>query len=461
MQWASHFVNFGGSLIVLPLLLKKFSDVEISFWFLINTMLGLAMLADSGLGPTVIRAVSYFKAGMDKLPSNLKEFNLSKIESKEPNFEKLAILLRTSSRIYLYISLLSIVLLSTVGLFFLWNVLSLSGFRVDLFVAYGLIVINSFIMLQSVKWSAFMTGLNYVAKLSRVKTVLGVFRILAYIIVLLTGFGIMQLVFFIFINSILLFFYQRWFIKRWFVEQNVDIKKYMSFDKSMFKSIWTPTWKLGGILWGGYFINYGSSIIIAQINNPALMASFLFTQRLMFIIRRVAEAPFYANIQNVYAYLAKKDFVGMKKKFSFNIFLSLSIIVGSMAFVGLFGNVILDFLEIETRFVTSLIFVIMATIYVLEMHAGIHASIYLSTNQVPFLIPTLISGGLIMVSGFMVVPTYGLIGVVLVQIFVQLSFNYWYSTMLSLRFLKWPFFSYLRDLNYYGIHGLIDIVKKK
>jgi hypothetical protein len=461
MLWASHFVNFGGSIIVLPLLLKKFTDVEISFWFLINTMLGLAMLADSGLGPTVIRAVSYFKAGMKELPNNLKEFKASKVENTEPNYEKLSVLLRTTGRVYHYISFLAVFLLSTVGLLFLWNVLSLSGFRIDLFIAYGMIIINSFIMLQTVKWASFMTGLDYVARLSRVKTLLGVFRIMGYIVVLLLGFGIMHLVSFIFVNSIILYFYERRFIRRWFAERRIEITKFRAFDKVMFKSIWAPTWKLGGILWGGYFINYGSSIIIAQINNPALMASFLFTQRLFFIIRRVAEAPFFAHIQNVYTYLAQKDYAGLKKRFSFNIFLSLSLAIVAMVFVNLLGNHVLEFLDIDTRFVAASIFFLMALMYVFEMHAGIHASIYLSTNQVPFLIPSLISGGLIMIGGFLVVPTYGLLGVVLVQILVQLSFNYWYSTMLSLKLLKWPFIQYIKDLGYYGVIGLIDIIKKK
>lgn len=460
MLWSSLFVNFGGSMITLPLLLRKFSDVEISFWFLINTMLGLALLADSGLGPTIIRAVSYFKAGANKLPSNLKEFQSSTAEDKEPNYENLSVLLQTTGRVYQYVSILAVILLSTLGLLFLWNVLSLSDFRVDLFLSYGLIIINSYIVLQTLRWSSFMIGLDYVATLSRVKTVLGVIRILAFIIVLISGFGILYLVFFVFLNSFILYFYERRFIKRWFKERNIDFKKYKVFDKEMFKSIWTPTWKMGGITWGGYFINYGSSIIMAQINDPALMASFLFTQRLMFIVKRVAEAPFYAHIQNVYTYIAQKNFGGLKKRFSFNIFLSLSMIITSMILLNLFGNQVLEFLKIETRFVPATVFLIMALIYIFELHALIHTSIYLSTNQVPFLIPSLVSGALIMVCGFMVVPEYGLMGVVTVQIVVQLAFNYWFAPLLSLRLLKWPFFQYLKDLGYYGIHGIIKAAKE-
>ncbi|MGC9343765.1 MAG: hypothetical protein ACP5E3_13760, partial [Bacteroidales bacterium] len=85
MAWASYFVRFGSALFVLPLLLKIYSPVEQSFWFFINTIAGFAMLADSGFGATLLRAVAYFKAGADYLPRNRKEYDeIDKIEEGEP-----------------------------------------------------------------------------------------------------------------------------------------------------------------------------------------------------------------------------------------------------------------------------------------------------------------------------------------------------------------------------------------
>ena len=75
MSWASQFVRFGSAIFVLPLILKFFTPIEQSFWFFINSILGLAMLADAGFGPTMIRAVSYFNSGADYLPRNKKEYD--------------------------------------------------------------------------------------------------------------------------------------------------------------------------------------------------------------------------------------------------------------------------------------------------------------------------------------------------------------------------------------------------
>ena len=86
MTWASNFVRFGSAIFVLPLILKFFTPIEQSFWFFINTIIGFAMLADSGFGPTLIRAVSYFKCGADYLPRNKKEYDkMDKIADEEPN----------------------------------------------------------------------------------------------------------------------------------------------------------------------------------------------------------------------------------------------------------------------------------------------------------------------------------------------------------------------------------------
>ena len=113
MSWSSVFVRFGSALFVLPLLLKVYSPVEQSFWFFINTIAGFAMLADSGFGATLVRAVSYFQAGASKIPKTRKEYDEKlEIVKDEPNLEKLKDLLTTSFRIYTILTGFLILMLS-------------------------------------------------------------------------------------------------------------------------------------------------------------------------------------------------------------------------------------------------------------------------------------------------------------------------------------------------------------
>ena len=456
MTWSNQFVNFGSALFILPLLLTQFDELEISFWFLVNVFIQLALLADSGFGSTLIRAVSYFKAGATQLPRNKDDFENHHVEnSNEPNFEKLRDLLSTTNRIYSILSWLAVLLLSTIGLLIIWNILSKSEFRMDFILSFAVIVINSYLMLQTVKWTSFMTGLDFVAKVNGFNSVLGSVKVFVYIAILLIEPNILLLLLYNMLTSVAVFLYTRNFVVKWFAKSNHPIRKESFFDKLIFKSIWPATWKLGGIYWGNYLLGYGISIIIAQIDNTALMASFLFTQRVIFIIRRISEAPFYANIQKIFKLMALKKFNELKKLSSIFIFLSLGIISVSLTGIGLFGNWALGLFNIDTQLIAGAIFVIMVLSIILEVHAGMMASMYTSTNQIPFLIPSIVSGAVMISLGFVILPIYGLFGVILLQFMVQLAFNYWFSTYLLLKLIKWPFFSYLGDLFRYGIRFII------
>ena len=447
MTWSNQFVNFGSALFILPLLLKRFDELEIAFWFLVNVFIQLARLADSGFGPTLIRAVSYFKAGAEKLPLNKDDFENSKVEENGvPNLRKMADLLSTSNRIYLVLSLFAMLLLGTLGIAVTWNIFSMSGFRQDFIWAFVIIIVNSYIVLQTVKWTSFMAGLGFVAKSNGFYSIIGSVKVFAYIAILLIYPSVLLLIAYNLFTSIIILIYLRSYVRKWFAKQNVNLASHKVFDKDIFKSIWPATWKLGGIYWGNYLITYGTSIIIAQIDDTALMAGFLFTQRIMFIIRRMAEAPFYANIQKTYKLLAFKDFTGLKKLTSINVFLAMSIVFSSLSVIGIFGNWGLEFLGIETRLIPPIIYVFLMVMTALEIHAGMHATIYSSTNQIPFLVPSLVSGLIVIVGGLMVLPVYGVLGLILLQFFTQLSFNYWYSFYLSLKLIKWPLKNYIGDV---------------
>ena len=69
MTWISSFVKFGNALFVLPIVLLQFSDAEVAVWLLFNLIISLSFVADSGFGPTMVRAASYFYSGRREIPS--------------------------------------------------------------------------------------------------------------------------------------------------------------------------------------------------------------------------------------------------------------------------------------------------------------------------------------------------------------------------------------------------------
>lgn len=459
LSWSSVFVRFGSAIFVLPLILKVYSPVEQSFWFFIGTLTSFAMLADSGFGATLVRAVTYFKAGADKIPKTREEFDLKlKVSDSGPNFKKLKSLLLTSFRVYFYLNVFLIVILLTAGVALIWNIMKLGNHRFDLWIAYLVIVPYCSMMIISVKWSSFARGLGFITLESRFALMQGVLQILVFLIMLSFKFKPVFLLSYMTFQSFTRFFYLRKFVKKWFLEQGIQIGR-PKFNKEIFDSLWGATWRLGGLSWGSFAITSGTSIVISQIKDPVMMASFLFTQRIVNLISNLAKAPFYTNVPKIYELSARKDFKNLRIRSSEYIFLGLSLMAVLFAFIILFGDWILAFLHFKTRFLPLIILSVIAITELLDIHSSYHASIYTSTNHVPFLLPAIISGGLIILVGFYVLPPYGVLALVLSKLIIQSAFNNWYSVSLSLKLLHWNLFDYLKDLPRYGIKGILKKIQ--
>ena len=96
---------------------------------------------------------------------------------------------------------------------------------------------------------------------------------------------------------------------------------------------------------------------------------------------------------------------------------------------------------------------------ILDLHASFHATIYTSTNHVPFVLPATISGALILLVGFNVLPAYGLLGIVVAKFIIQFLFNNWYAPYLSLKLMKWPIHLYIYQFPLYGVLFIKEIIK--
>ena len=421
MSWASYFIRFGSALFVLPLILGFYTQVEQSFWFFINTIIGFAMLADSGFGATLIRAVSYFKAGASYLPRNKKEYDeIDEIEQGEPHYQNLVNLLTTANRIYIFLGLFTVLILSTGGIAAVWNILTIAEHQTGLWVAYLIIIPYCYTMIMGVKWSSYMRGLGYVAQEARFGAFQGLLRVTAFVILLLFKLGPAYLIAVMLVESVVRYIYLRWFVLRWFRKENVEIPKKNKFDPVIFRSLWSATWRTGLLFWGAYGIQSGTSILAAQISDVVMMANFLFSMRIFTFLLNIARAPFYSNVPKIYSLAAEKNTMVLRQKSSEYMFIGMAVFIAGSLFLGFFGNNILAmFPSIDTRFVPLTVFAIIALTEVLDLHASYHATIYTSTNHVPFVLPATISGALIVWIGFLTLPKYGILGIVATKFFIN------------------------------------------
>lgn len=219
-------------------------------------------------------------------------------------------------------------------------------------------------------------------------------------------------------------------------------KRQCRYEPEIFNSLWPSSWKLGVIQIGAYLISYSSSIVVAQLRDAQVVAAFLVTKRILDIVRVIAQAPFYANIELVYQSVASRN---EDSKFLVSKYISILtyIFLFCTLFLAFAGNSTLSTLDMKVRFLTPELIVLAALALFLEAHHSMHATIYLATSDVPFIKPALISGVAMMLLNFLFLKWGGITAIILIQLIVQLIYNNWYPVYLSLRMLKWPFKQYL------------------
>ena len=453
MSWARGIVGIVGPMFIFPLVLVVYSDIEQSFYLITSAIIGLALMADSGFGSTTVRAVAYFRAGADYIPRTKKEYDEAEdIKDNTPNLVKLKNLLSTTKRIYLILNIVLFLIMSIGGVAVIWNIMKQSGHRIDLWLAYGLLLPYAAITIGNIRWSSFMRGLDYVAQEARFNTLVNAMRMILFVIFLSFKLKPVYLSIGYIGEALVTRIYLRNFVINWFKMNNVFKTKGKVFDNTIFKSLWSASWRNAVIQWGNYFVEQGNSIIVAQISDVKLMANFLFTIRLLRMTLNFSKTTLFAKIPLIFKLSAEKRTNELRQTASRYIFLGLCMAFSSYFVLGAVGNLGLELLHTDRRLMPLFFFAIMALTEILDMHSSFHASIYTSTNHIPFLLPTIISGAVIFLVGYNVVmPIYGIMGIILLRFFVQLAFNNWYAVYLNLKFLHWPLFSYFYEMPFFGI----------
>lgn len=198
--------------------------------------------------------------------------------------------------------------------------------------------------------------------------------------------------------------------------------------------------------YGSFMTTNGTSVIVSQFNSASLIASYLLTHKLMLFIRQISQTPLNANLPRIFQMMAKKNYKYLKIFCARNILLGMSIQLTLLIGLLLFSKPIISFINVDISLAPISVMIIMAVSIILELHHGFHAQIYMGSNHVPFLLPGLVSGVFILGIGYNVINLYGLTGLVLTQLLVQLSFNNWYPVYLNLKLLDWDLKHYFKDL---------------
>lgn len=156
MLWSyvAQFFNVGAGFITLPLILHMLTTEEIAMNYLMLTVGSLVSLIDFGFAPQFGRNVTYVFSGAQ----HLEKEGLSADVDGMINYHLLKALILVAKRVYLYMSLIVLVLMLSLGTWYIWNVTN--GFtNVDnSFYIWCVYSISTFFNIYFFYYSSLLTG---------------------------------------------------------------------------------------------------------------------------------------------------------------------------------------------------------------------------------------------------------------------------------------------------------------
>ena len=189
LKWGyiSQLLNSGINLLILPFVLYYLSPNQVGMWYNFAMLSGLVLLLDFGFSTTITRNFAYAWSGSSEI---MKEGRAEAI-SQSPNMKLLSALIISSKRIYTKIAIVSLLLLSLFGTFYIYKISDSNiEFQGYLF-SWILYLISICINISFLYWTPLLRGVGGIEYFYKANLFSKLMQLILTILFLYNGFELM------------------------------------------------------------------------------------------------------------------------------------------------------------------------------------------------------------------------------------------------------------------------------
>lgn len=428
--WASFFGRTLGAVLVLPLVLKKFSVEDFNIWSLFSTLLGLQLLVDMGFCVTFVRAIAVTLAGAES-PDAFRR-NATVAKGNGPNWDLLSRVIGSMRFIYQRLALLYVLMMAVVGSAALARPIGLSPQPGSAWAAWGIVVVSGYISLRSNYFGVLLQGLNEIALVRRWETITSVASVLTGFLVLMLGGDLLVLVAATQTWSIVAALRNRWLCQKVANGRYAIIPKARR-DPEMFTRLWPSTWRSGVGVLMSFGLIQATGLINAQFATATDSASYMLCLRLIQLISSFSQAPFYSKMPVLPRLRAEGNIKALLEVAGNGMRKSLWTYSIGFAVAGLIGPLIFAQIRSNVEFPKSIFWVILGAMFFVERYAAMHLNLYSTTNHIITHIANGVTGILVIISTLAFLPVLGLLALPTGLLIGYLGFYSWYPVRYAYR----------------------------
>jgi O-antigen/teichoic acid export membrane protein len=428
--YIAQVINIGGGVIALPLVLAFWDVNTVNNYLILITLMALFAIIDGGIRLNLARVATFAISG--KIPEYGSTTNLI---LKNLNQHQIFSVMH---ELLLKVSLIGGTSIFSIGALYLYISSSPSEFWGNI-INWILISISQLLFIRNLSIIGALQGFGKIALANKLVAAFKGGILLSCICSVLLGFGLFGFALGSTIFSTIIFYitqniYHLEFEKDLIKKKNISVSKVDT--NKIYKLILKPSIRLWIVHGGGFMINRGGILVAGLVLGVAEASSFMLTITVISVVANLASV-----VISIYLPLLNSIQVSDSKILLPSIvkkIYSIAYTVFCLGFVGIyfFGDYLLAFIGSEAKLIENNLLLVIGFIFLLEVTHSI-AAIYLTTkNEIIFAKAAVLSGLTIVIFGYFLGATYGILGLILAQGIVQLIYNNWRWPQLMLRDLR-------------------------
>jgi O-antigen/teichoic acid export membrane protein len=293
-----------------------------------------------------------------------------------------------------------------------------------------------------------LTGRGYIKQAQKALVIYNFsFIIIAYIGLFL-GYGLIAVSFAALISCaieriiLINFFYDDW-IKKVMRERKATISE----KKEIIKILWYNAKKMGVVSIGSFLINRMGQFFVTSFFSLKIAAQYGLTVQIATFISSSSIIYFNTMYPKMIFDYFKGKIDSVRKEFGLCLIIISLFFLMAGFFIILFGNFSLQLINSKTTLLPNSQMILLFLIFFLEIQHSVAANIITFENKIPFVASALFSGFFIIVFTYILLYFFNpnVWYILLVQFFVQLSYNNWKWPLEASRILKKPYFEIINE----------------
>lgn len=431
--WIALASRLLGPLVILPVVLAKWSSQDVALWLLFTSVASLQLMLDFGLSPTFARAVAYAKGGvaLDRLTARVVE--AQPLAQTPPDPKTVTALFIAILSTYRRLGVAVGVLALTAGSAAVWRAISTSDESTEAWAAWCVVAFGTGVAAFRLGYNTIATGSDAIGPLMRREAFCAIGGNVSALVVLtfeggLFGVVLTQQVWNVFGMYLVARLTRKlplWALVDW---NDVGARRRRW---TLVRAIWPRAWRSGVasvMSWG--VIHVVGIVYSMWLVGPEL-ASFLLSLRMMYFLNTFSQAPFYTKLPRLSMLVAQGrrsegiELAGSGMRWALWSF-SVPVVL-----VGAFMPGVLNLLGSDTLFVSRSFWWILSLAVFFERYGAMHLQFYMATNHVVGHIANGVTGFGILAFATSFFPMLDVYAFALASMVFYLGFYSWFCAMRS------------------------------